>query len=59
MWLQAILLLALPQLIIGYISSCSLPKLSVKLASYPVIQAEVHPSEDSHDPEKGNSLKSL
>ena len=41
MWLQASILTALPQMIIGYVIACSLPKLSAKLASYPVTLAEV------------------
>ena len=57
LWVQGPLFIALPQAIAGYLITCSIPKLSIKLCRYPDTLTEfyfavVHDSSDELEEKK-------
>ena len=61
-WAQAIFMLAIPYLVLGYIMTYSLPKLSSRTISYPVTHSEEQvkvTDEESIDTEKGTDHKDV
>ena len=59
LWANAIFVIAIPYLMVGFMISYSLPKLTSRACKYPQTLPEVTDSDNTHDPEKGTGVKCL